>query len=88
MIGMTAYFFIVFNIIWRFYKLIRKSKNIEFHLSMIVAIIAILFSCLTDVFIVKLPIAIIFWIMLAFMLKMTASKDLEVNYEKSPVSNN
>ncbi len=75
-IGMTAYFFIVFSIIWRFYKIIRKSENLEFYLSIIVAVIAILFSCLTDVFIVKLPITVIFWIMLAFMLKMVSINEL------------
>ena len=69
--GMIAYFSIIISIIWKFYKVIKRSIEPEFHLSIIVATVAVLFSCLTDVFIVKIPITVFFWIMLAFMLKMT-----------------
>ncbi len=70
-IGMISYFTIIFNIIWNYYKKIRNAINYEFHYAILIATLAVLFSCLTDVFIVKIKITVFFWIILAFMLKIT-----------------
>ena len=69
--GLFSYFIIIFNIIWNYFKKIRYTMNYEFHYAILIATLSVLFSCLTDVFIIKIPITIFFWIMLAFMLKMT-----------------
>jgi len=70
--GMIAYLSIIFSIIWKFFKRIKNAMNYEFHYAIFIAILAVLFSCLTDVFITKISIAVFFWVMLAFMLKMTS----------------
>jgi len=76
-IGVISYFTIIFNIIWRYYKRIKESINFDFHLSIIIATLSVIFSCLTDVFIVKIPITVFFWISLAFMLKIADSKSIK-----------
>ncbi len=83
--GMIAYFSIIISIIWKFFKRIRNAMNYEFHYAILIATLAVLFSCLTDVFIVKIPITVLFWIMLAFMLKMVSINDLGESDAGHPV---
>lgn len=83
LLGMVSYFAIIVNIIWKFFKKIRSAVNYEFHYTIIVATLSVLFSCLTDVFIIKLPITVFFWIMLAFMLKMTHEDGLNEENTKN-----
>jgi len=66
--GTAAYFYIVWNVMHRFWKnCVQRSADILFF-GMWVAMMALLFACITDIFIQQYSISILFWISLGLML--------------------
>ncbi len=68
-IGFSAYFYILIKILVKFYHIIKHHDSFNLFFCLFIGIVSILFSCLTDVFISRYSISILFWIILGFMLK-------------------
>jgi O-antigen ligase len=67
-IGTAAYFYIVWSVLCRFWKnCVKNSTNILSY-GMWVAMMALLFACITDIFIQQYSVSILFWISLGLML--------------------
>lgn len=67
--GFVLYFSLVFSIIKKSYIRIREEVQENYILiSVFVAVLSVLFACLTDVFISKLSISLLFWILLSFLI--------------------
>jgi len=67
--GLISYFAIIISIIYKFFKHLKKNNERYLYQAMLISILVILFACITDVFISQLYIALIFWMILAFMEK-------------------
>jgi O-antigen ligase len=78
--GMLSYFSIIFGILYKYSKIIKNLPDYEFYYTIFIAILAVIFSCLTDVFITKISITVFFWITIAIMSKMISIYNLgEIN---------
>jgi O-antigen ligase len=67
--GFLAYFGIIASILVKYYRNCVKPVRGEFNYAVFVAVAAVLFACLTDVFIQQVGVSLPFWITLALMYK-------------------
>ncbi|MCK4653406.1 MAG: O-antigen ligase family protein [Candidatus Cloacimonetes bacterium] len=70
--GFTAFFYIIIKTVFEFLRVINKNDYLLFSLA--ISILVLLFACLTDVFISRYPIAFIFWLILAIMIRIINDK--------------
>ena len=69
--GFIIFFSLMLSIMYRSYKiLVRAGPLREFYFVIFVAVISLLFACLTDVFIIDHYVGFEFWFLLAFLYKM------------------
>jgi O-antigen ligase len=78
LIGFLAYAAIIISTVRKFYKYVVKPTNDIFNYSLLVAIMALLIACLTDIFIEQYNITIAFWITLALMHKKATVEQREL----------
>lgn len=67
LIGVIPYFYLIISIIRGYYLRCVKTSDSYFDFLILLAVLALLFSCITDVFIQQYSISIVFWSCLAFM---------------------
>lgn len=67
LIGLIPYFYIIFAIILRYYKLCVKHSKDHFDFLVLLGVLSLLFSCITDIFVQQYSISLVFWCALAFM---------------------
>jgi O-antigen ligase len=65
--GFLAYFWIVGSIIRRYWRKVVKPAQDNFDRVVLIGVLALLFSCLTDIFAQQYSISLAFWITLGFM---------------------
>ncbi|HNX37290.1 MAG TPA: O-antigen ligase family protein [Candidatus Cloacimonadota bacterium] len=65
--GFLAYFYLVWSILRKFYLKCVKGSADNFNFMILLAAIALLFACLTDIFIQQFSVSVAFWSCLAFM---------------------
>lgn len=65
--GFVAYFALIGSVIRDYYRKMVKGKNDTFSYMIWLATVAVLFSCLTDIFVQQYSISVVFWSCLAFM---------------------
>jgi len=75
--GTLAYFSIVINIIRQFWKARIRGNGDLLPYGMWVAMMALLFSCLTDIFIQQYSVSLLFWINLGIMMALSKETRLE-----------
>lgn len=70
-IGGLAYFYLIFKNMRRFWlRLVKPSEGVLYY-GVWVAMMALLFACLTDIFIQQPPISLLFWISLGMMISLS-----------------
>ncbi len=80
--GFISYFSLIFVSIKDYYKSIDFSKSYSsFSYSLIISLVSVLFSCLTDVFVSHIQIAIPFWIMVSILIKLNSKNKQELLIE-------
>jgi O-antigen ligase len=67
--GFLAYFGLIASIMIKFYKKCVKPMQSKFDFAVFVGITAVLFACITDVFIQQIGVSLPFWITMALMYK-------------------
>lgn len=65
--GMLAYFYIIASVVIGYWKRLVRGREANLDFLVLLACLAILFSCLTDIFIQQYSVSVIFWATLAFM---------------------
>ncbi|MCB5247149.1 MAG: O-antigen ligase family protein [Candidatus Cloacimonetes bacterium] len=65
--GFVAYFYVIGAVLRRYYLKVVKPEGGRFHLVVLIGIVALLISCLTDIFIQQYPVGLAFWITLGLM---------------------
>lgn len=65
--GFLSYFYIIGAVLRRYWLNVVKREQSHFHFAIFVGIVALLIACLTDVFVQQYPVALAFWIAIAFM---------------------
>lgn len=71
-IGMLAYNFVIFRNLYLYYKIF---KNRMLYYFTFVALLTIMFTCLTDVFIIQTPIAFLFWSLMGIVINQIINKE-------------
>ncbi len=77
--GFLSYFWIIFQVLYRFWRQVVKASNSYFYSVVLIGIIALIFSCITDIFIQQYSISIAFWTSLAFMHLLTQQQNKAEN---------
>jgi len=72
--GFLSYFYIIGATVRKYYLHLVKRKKDYFNTIIFIGILALLFACLTDIFIQQFSISIVFWITLAFMYRLAKNK--------------
>ncbi len=65
--GFISYFYVIGAVLRRYYLRVVKPDAGNFHRVVIIGIVALLISCLTDIFIQQYPVALAFWVTLGLM---------------------
>lgn len=65
--GFVSYFYVIAAVLRRYYLKVVKQDEGNFHLVVLVGIVALLIACLTDIFIQQYPVSLAFWVTLALM---------------------
>jgi O-antigen ligase len=76
-IGTIAYFSIVTKIIRQFWRVSIMSNSDILPFGMWVAVISLLFACLTDIFIQQYSISLMFWVCLGLMMSLSKESTTE-----------
>jgi O-antigen ligase len=71
LIGLIAYLSIIGKTLVSFYKKMVKPQNDIVQYTVLISVLAILVSCITDIFIQQYQISILFWVTLALMYNKT-----------------
>jgi len=74
-IGTAAYFYLVWMVLRRFWRRCIHGSSDILTYGMWVAMMALLFACITDIFIQQFEISILFWVSLGMMLSLSNSKE-------------
>ncbi|MCB5278554.1 MAG: O-antigen ligase family protein [Candidatus Cloacimonetes bacterium] len=73
-VGAASFLYLVWKIMRRFWQSCISHTGSILHFGMWVAMMAILFSCLTDIFIQQYSISILFWISLGLMQSLSSKE--------------
>jgi len=74
-IGTAAYFYLIWKVLRNFWKrCIAQTQDILTY-GMWVSMLALLFACITDIFIEQFSVSILFWISLGLMLSLSNRKE-------------
>ncbi len=71
--GFISYFYVIGAVLRGYYLKVVKHDQSNFHLVALIGIVALLISCLTDIFIQQYPIALVFWVTLGLMYMLARS---------------
>lgn len=69
--GLLAYFALIGKIMRRFWRNCVKTSDSQLAYMVFLGALALLFSCLTDIFIQQYSVSIIFWLTMGFMLSLS-----------------
>ncbi|MCB5245081.1 MAG: O-antigen ligase family protein [Candidatus Cloacimonadaceae bacterium] len=72
--GFLSYFYIIGATIRKYYLQLVKRQNDDFNTIIFIGVLALLFACLTDIFIQQFSVSLVFWITLAFMYRLAKNK--------------
>jgi O-antigen ligase len=81
--GFLAYFGLIASILLKFYRSCVKPQQSRFDFAVFIAVVTVLFACITDVFIQQLGVSLPFWVLLGLMYKkavMADEKAIELPY--------
>lgn len=65
--GFISYFWIIFQVLKNFWKQVTKPSSSFYYPVILIGMLALLFSCVTDIFIQQYSVSLAFWVCLAFM---------------------
>lgn len=65
--GLLSYLYIVYAVLRKFYLSLVKPASDNFFRVVLIGVIALLFSCLTDIFIQQYSVSLVFWTTLGFL---------------------
>lgn len=77
--GFLAYFGLVISIMVKFFKNCISQTGDRFNYAVFTAVLAVLFACLTDVFIQQVGVSLPFWITLALMYQQSVKEHAKLN---------
>jgi O-antigen ligase len=67
LLGFIPYFWIIGSILRRFYRSCVKAKPGNLDFMVLLSLLMILLSCMTDVFVQQFSVSLVFWFSLGFM---------------------
>jgi len=73
-VGTLAYFSIIYGILRKYWQMRVKDNEDIIHFGMWVAMMSLLFACLTDIFIQQYSISILFWVCMGLMMANSKEK--------------
>lgn len=73
--GFLAYFGLIASILHKFYRNCIMRNQSKFDFAVFIAVVAVLFACITDVFIQQVGVSLPFWITLGLMYKKAVIAD-------------
>ncbi|HOL33291.1 MAG TPA: O-antigen ligase family protein [Candidatus Syntrophosphaera thermopropionivorans] len=72
--GFLSYFYIIGATVRKYYLHLVKRQKDYFSTIIFIGVLALLFACLTDIFIQQFSVSMLFWITLAFMYRLAKNK--------------